>query len=422
MRLRPPVIAATALLVVAVSIIAVIAWPSSRGGYEVTAVFEQAHGLVDGGRVWAGGAVVGEVDQIRLGPDGLPRVRMRIDDGYALHRGATADLRLMSNSGELNRAIFLTSGAGPRLRDGAIIPSSQTDQPVELDDALAAFTPRMRADFRSVIKQFDGSTSGLDRAFRAGLRQSAGAFQETASLLSAVNRDGEALRTLITQGRDVSTALAAGREQLGASVEGVAGLSSRVAARGRELTASLTAIPPAVNSARAALDELRSGAPVLSRLLDASKPAVAQLEPTSRVLDRTLEAAQPTLGDLATTVRSAPRDMAALTPLLRETKPTLETLTPLLRDVLPVLDVSRVYTPEVAGFLSNWTDIGSTFDAAGHGVRMLGSGVRPPDKTVSPDTNEAGYIDSPYVRTPGSLVNEPWKDYRKSFLSEGGGK
>ena len=218
MMRRPRLIAGTALAVVAVSILAVIAWPSGRGGYEVTAVFEQAHGLVSGGRVMAGGVVVGEVKQIRLGPDGLPRVRMRIDDGYALHRGATADLRLMSNSGELNRAIFLRSGAGTPLRDGAVIPSSQTDQPVELDDALAAFTPQMRADFRHVVAQLDGTTSGLDDAFRAGLRQSSGAFAETAALLQAVNSDGAALRTVVGQGRQVSTALAASRQQLGASI------------------------------------------------------------------------------------------------------------------------------------------------------------------------------------------------------------
>jgi phospholipid/cholesterol/gamma-HCH transport system substrate-binding protein len=418
---RPGLIAAAALLIVAISVIAVISRPGS-GGYRVTAVFEQAHGLVTGGRVWAGGAVVGEISKIRLGPDGLPRVQMRIDDGYVLHRGATADLRLMSNSGELNRAIMLTSGAGARLGDGAVIPSTQTDQPVELDDALATFTPRMRADLRSVLAELDAGTSGLDGAFRAGLRESSGAFAETAALLRATDRDGAALRTLVTQGRQVSSALAAGRAQLGASVDGLSGLASRVAANGRRLRASVPAIPPAVASARSALDELRRPAPVARRLMDASRPAVAQLVPTSRVLEPTLTAAQPTLADLAATVHSAPRDLKALTPLLREAAPTLTTLGPLLHDVLPVLDLTRVYTPELAGFLSNWTDIASTYDAAGHGVRMMNTAARPPDKVASPDRADAGYIDSPYVRTPGALADEPWSDYRKSFLSAGATK
>jgi phospholipid/cholesterol/gamma-HCH transport system substrate-binding protein len=420
-RRRPGLIAVVALVVVAVSVLAVRAFPRASG-YEVTAVFEQAHGLVPGGRVWSGGAVVGQVSGIRLGPDGLPRVRMRIDDDYVLHRGATADLRLLSNSGELNRVVMLTSGKGPSLRHGAVIPSTQTDQPVELDDALAAFTPRMRRDFRGVIAQLDGATSGLDGAFRSGLRESAGAFAETAALLRAVDRDGAALRTVVTQGRDVSGALAANREQLGASIDGLRSLLSRVSANGQRLRTALPAIPPAVTSARSALDELRRGAPVLHRLLDASRPATEQLVPTSRLLRTTLDAAQPTLVDLATTVHSAPRDMQALTPLLRAATPTLKTLDPLLHDVLPVLDLTRVYTPEVAGFLSNWTDIASTYDAAGHGVRMMNSGPRPPDKVVSPDRVDPGYIDSPYLRTPGALTDEPWTDYRQSFLSQDGGK
>ena len=421
MRPRPRLIAVTALLVVAVAVVFIAAQPKSTG-YEVTAVFEQAHGLVPGGRVWAGGAVVGEVSKIKLGPDGLPRVGMRIDEGYVLHRGATADLRLMSNSGELNRAIMLTSGSGRRLRAGAVIPSTQTDQPVEIDDALAAFTPRMRADFRKVIAQFDNATSGLDEAFRAGLKESHGAFAETAALLRSVRRDGAALRTMVTQGRDVSTALAENRAELGSSIDGISGLVSRLDARGQQLRASLTAVPPAVASARSALDRLRSATPTLRRLMAASRPAAAQLGPTSKLVNTTLAAAQPALDDLAVTVRSAPRDMKALWPLLDASEPALKTLGPLLRDVLPVLDLSRVYTPEVAGFVSNWTGIASTYDAAGHGVRMMGSGVRPPDRVVSPDRNDPGYIDSPYVRTPGALTNEGWPDFAKSFLTpEGGG-
>jgi hypothetical protein len=54
-------------------------------------------------------------------------------------------------------------------------------------------------------------------------------------------------------------------------------------------------------------------------------------------------------------------------------------------------------------------------------VRMMGSGPRPPDKVVSPDRVDPGYIDSPYLRTPGALTDEPWKNYSDSLLSAGGG-
>jgi hypothetical protein len=76
----------------------------------------------------------------------------------------------------------------------------------------------------------------------------------------------------------------------------------------------------------------------------------------------------------------------------------------------------------VSGFLSNWTNIASTYDAAGHGVRLMNSGVRPPDRVVSPDRADPGYIDSPYLRTPGALANTPWTDNGASFLSGNGGR
>ena len=41
-------------------------------------------------------------------------VTMAIDDDFRLHEGATADIRLASNVGAVNRTVELTQGDGPR--------------------------------------------------------------------------------------------------------------------------------------------------------------------------------------------------------------------------------------------------------------------------------------------------------------------
>jgi len=108
----------------------------------VTGVFQQAYGLIPGARVLAGGVQVGQVSSTSLGRDGLPRVAMQIDESYHLHQGATAAIEQLSNAGEVNRYVTLSNGTGPSMSDGGVIASTQTDQPVEVDQVLSTLTPR----------------------------------------------------------------------------------------------------------------------------------------------------------------------------------------------------------------------------------------------------------------------------------------
>jgi ABC-type transporter Mla subunit MlaD len=410
-------VVATAALLIAVAAAAVLLWPAGGGRYHVTAVFEQAQGIVAGNNVWAGGAIVGEIDEVRLGADGLPRVRMAVDRDYALRAGARADLRLLSNSGELNRIVVLTAGKGPRLRDGATIASRQTDQPVELDAVLGTFAPRMRADVRAVLARLDDSTRGLDEAFDAALHDSAGALSETTALLRATTADGAALRTVVGRGATAATAFARNRDAMGVAVDELEHLFAATAPRAAQLRAAVRALPQGLRGPRRALEELRSTVAPLRRLVDAAAPATPALVPTSRVLDDALGAATPTLALLARTARAAPPQLRALGTLLGRVEPAIRTLTPALTDGLGALDVARVYTPEITAFLANWSGMSASFDASGSAIRILPAGQMPPNEEISPDRWGPGYIPPPFLRTPGSLVNEPWTDFRSSYLS-----
>lgn len=410
-------IGAVAALVIASA--AVLTTLTREETYEVTAVFEQAHGLVAGGRVVAGGVDVGEIAAVEIGPDGLPHVRMRIRTDYRLRRGAVADLRLLSNSGELNREITLTRGRGPKLGDGAVIPSAQTAEPVELDQILNTLDPGVRADMRYVIGRIDGSTRGLAPALTRTLDRSATALEETAALAREVDQDGVALRTLVTQGQVASSALARDREALGSTVDRLAGLLTTGARHGPELREAVHALEDGLRSPRLALDELRTTVPVLDELVAAAAPAARELRPTATLARRTLRAARPALGELEATLRTAPGELRKVRPLLRIAGSTLARLTPVLEGALPVLDYARVATPETAGLISNWASMESAYDAAGHGARMFPTySQRIPNTTVSASSIAPGYVPPPFLRTPGALAGQPWDEYERSFLSE----
>ncbi|MEA2637831.1 MAG: phospholipid/cholesterol/gamma-HCH transport system substrate-binding protein, partial [Chloroflexota bacterium] len=254
-------LAALGLALVAVAIILA---SSSGGGERVTAVFQQAYGLVDGGEATIAGIPVGSIDKIALGSDGLPHVTMQLDGGVRLHEGVRADLRELSNSGELNRYVLLEDpGRGPELPDGAEIPSTQTAEPVEIDQVLNTLDPPTRAAVRSVLGGLDSATVGLAPAFRAALQHSADAFDETAGMLQEVTYDRSALRTMVSSGAAVSGALANARPALAATVDQLSALLSETAARQGALGETIARLPAGLRQPGRALDRLRVALPTL---------------------------------------------------------------------------------------------------------------------------------------------------------------
>jgi len=416
---RRPAVATAALTIVLVTTVLLL---RGSGTIEVIAVFERAHGLIPGGLVVSNGVPVGEVADIGIGDDGLPHVRLRVDDDLHLREGARADLRLRSNSGELNRVVALSRGEGAALGDGAVIPVARTESPVELDDVLGTLEPAMRNDVRAVLAGLDDATTGLQDEFRTGLRHSATALAESASLVQGVTRDGAALRQLVTSGRVAADTLATNRAGLGATVAELAGLLRMTAARDDELRATVQALPAGLRGPRLALDEVRAAIPALRALVRAADPVSRELGPTARELAPTLRAATPTLRALNGLLRDAPAGLAALRPLLRAARPLAERLTPTLTAAGPALDQLRVFTPELAGFLGGWSQAASTYDAAGHAVRLMPSQAPIPTTEREATSLDPGYLAAPFLRTPGALVRQPWTDYRSSFLSKGRGQ
>nr|MBA2765092.1 MCE family protein [Thermoleophilaceae bacterium] len=284
-----------AIAVAAVVVVAAFLLLRSDGRYEVTAVFDQAFGLVPGGEVKAAGVLVGEIEEIELGEDGLPRIRMAIDDAYRLNRGATAELRLFSLVGQLNRYVGLQQGNGPELQDGATITAARTSRPIEFDELLELFPPKTRTDIGQVLGRLERGTRGRGPDLARTLRHSANSFAQTALLFDDVSADGDALRALVIDGRSVVEALAADPNELGGMVDRLAPVLDAAAARQGDLSAGLELLPSSLASARSALGKLDSEIGDLRDLTASARPAVGQLVPASRRLRPVIAEARPAL-------------------------------------------------------------------------------------------------------------------------------
>jgi phospholipid/cholesterol/gamma-HCH transport system substrate-binding protein len=408
--MRRLAVAALAVVAIAVVLLARDARPRTR---TFVASLADARGLVDGADVRVAGARVGKVTDVALGADGYPRVTARVEAGAAPRRSARVALRLTSLSGERNRYLALDPGTGARV---AAIGRDRTRTPVEIDEVLSALGPRTRADVRAAIAGLRGGTDGRGADLAAALRSAPDALGATADALRDVDADGAALRQLVRDARDVTGELAGGRATVGAAVENTAALLRATAARQRDLEATVAALPGALRSADGTLARAQRTMPVLDALVQAAAPGTRRLPGAARTLRATLGAAGPVLVSARRLADRAPAQLVALRPLLRDARPFLSRATPVLRRLGPMLDQARVRLPDFFSFFSNWADFTGNYDANGHAARV--GIVFPPGGTRehSPDDTREGQLSKPYLRTPGALEGEPWRDFASSFV------
>ncbi|MGH2959286.1 MAG: MlaD family protein, partial [Solirubrobacterales bacterium] len=123
-----------------VALLIVIWMVMQSGGYSVNARFETGGQLVKGANVTVGGKAIGKVESITLTDDNQANVKMKINDDSLdpLHRGTTATIRQFSLSGVANRFVALAPGPNnaPEIPNDGIIPSDDTESPVDLDQLL----------------------------------------------------------------------------------------------------------------------------------------------------------------------------------------------------------------------------------------------------------------------------------------------
>jgi phospholipid/cholesterol/gamma-HCH transport system substrate-binding protein len=410
----------SAVIALAAALVAVLLVVSrSTGSYEVNAVFDQVHGLVDGGKVQAGGVQVGEVTKIELGSDGLPHVRMRVDDDFRLRRGSVAEVRFFSVAGELNRYVALHQGRGPELSDGATLGLAASDQPVEIDQVLSTLDPSTRRNVRGLLSRLDTSLSGRGSDIAKTLQSSGPALQNTADLLADVSSDGAALRTAVSRTRVVVGELARDPGALTETADRMASLLGTTARRASDLRVGLRSLPGAIRQPRLALNRLDGAVADLRSLVSAASPGVAQLVPAARELSGALAAGRPALARAASFVKTAPADLRRISPLLGTAKPVLQTLAPVLSASNPILDYARVRLPDFFSFFSNWADFTANYDAAGHAARVGLVFAPAPLNVIGANDTKPGHMAAPFLKAPGVLEGEPWTDYDKSFVGGG---
>ncbi|MDQ6914757.1 MAG: MlaD family protein [Actinomycetota bacterium] len=370
-------VAAVGALAVAAVVVAVVLL-SGAGGTQYKMVFQTAGQLVKGDQVQVSGRPIGSVKDIALTNDNLARVTVELSELAPLHQGTRAVIRQTSLSGIANRYIALTLGpnSAPSLRDGATIGTENTTTPVDLDQLFNTLDPKTRAALQQIIQGSAEQYQGKGPQANLTARYFNPALTSTDQLVREVNYDQQALTDFIVNSSRLVTTIASRRDDLSSLVSNANTTAGAIAQENVALGQAVDLLPTTLRRGNTTFVNLRATLGDLDVLVNASKPATKRLAPLLRQLRPLVAAARPTIRDLRKLVRqNGPNN--DLTDVLRKTPRLQRIASPAFRNAivtiqksLPVVSFIRPYTPDLVGWLRDFGQGASNYDANGHFARI----------------------------------------------------
>ena len=295
-------------------------WNPFADHYEFAGAFRTANDVKPGSPVRIAGVTVGKVSEVVGGPDGSAVVRMEVtDNGLPIKTDATLKIRpRIFLEGNWFVDVQPGSPSAPALEEGETIPVQQTSAPVQFGQILTALQSDTRQDLQILLDEYGRALEPKGaEGYARSIKYWKPAFRDSAIVNDAtlgteehdlsnwlrgadrfargLNRDPEALKSLLTNLATTAEAFASEEANLSAAI--------------RELPLTLAA-------GRSALGDLNTAFPPLRRL-------VADLRPTVRESGPALDAQIPLLREMRKLVsedeaRGLVRDLRDVVPDLAE--------------------------------------------------------------------------------------------------------
>jgi len=315
--------------------------PLRPEGYRFKADFPEAALLVKEADVRMAGVNIGKVKDKELGPGGrTTRVTIELDHRFApIGRDARAVLRQKSLLGETYVEITPGSPGDKKLPDGGTLPDTSVDQSVQLDEVFRVFDPPTRRAFQEWLHEAGIATSGtFARDFNDSLGNAAPFFTGGADLLRPLAEQEVALRRVFRDTGRVFTAVSREDDNLRGLITGGEATFGALASRDQALADTFQIFPTFLRETRATVNRLES----FARNTD---PLVRDLREPARDLAPTLR----DLGDLSPDLETL---FNHIHPLVRASRTGVPAATRFLRGAEPVLEATHVFMPELNPILS----------------------------------------------------------------------
>lgn len=236
-----------ASLIVTGTLTAIMGSFSFASQSEYKAMFSSASLLAKGDDVRVAGVTVGEVSGVQIKNRNDAEVTFKIKADVPVTTSSRAEIRFLNLVGSRYMALAEGSGGAPRLRDGGVIPMSQTQPALNLTELFNGFQPLFQAlqpaevnDLSmNLIKvlQGEGGTIGDLMSHTASLTNTLSdrdqligdVIDNLSSLLKTVDDRHDQLNVLIVELKNWLGNVSKDRKAIGASVQNLSTLTASLA-------------------------------------------------------------------------------------------------------------------------------------------------------------------------------------------------
>jgi phospholipid/cholesterol/gamma-HCH transport system substrate-binding protein len=207
-----------------------------QGGYQLSAEFADAAGLVPQDEVRISGVKVGSVTSVGTAPNGKTLVSMQLQPGHQVRSDIRAVVRPKSLLGTNYVELVRRPGSSkPYLASGATIPPAQTGQAVQIDDVLNNLDPETRKAMSTSFQQLGVALEGRSGDLNSSLPGLDQVATNLRPLAQVGDRRQEELARILVDLDTILQALADEQDSLGRLVDSGNTVFSGVAARDRDL-------------------------------------------------------------------------------------------------------------------------------------------------------------------------------------------
>jgi len=342
---------------------------ASGSDYRITALLPSSSSLAAQSRVTMAGVPVGRVVEV-TSHNGAAAAELSIDEDHGpIPVDSRVDLRLRTLIGE--KSVEIVPGASARmLRDHGLLPLSQGNELVEVDEILSQLRGRTRTHAQQAFQRLGGALEGHGDELHQIVDDSTTMISRGAPFVRVLAEDHRAVTRLVSSLGQVAERIG----ERGASIKQLAMSATTtfraVAARDDALRRTVRELPGTLQQVKTSSSVFRttqaSASPVLARLTSVIRdlgPTLSLLRPAAhdgQGLVRELGRATPPLKRALRSVRQVSDPLAVTFPALRR---TLCQFNPMARYIAP-------YGKELAAVIQGLGSAVNAYDANGHLARL----------------------------------------------------
>ncbi|MDT7590128.1 MAG: phospholipid/cholesterol/gamma-HCH transport system substrate-binding protein [Pseudonocardiales bacterium] len=280
-------------------------------------------------KVTMAGVIVGQISGWEATDHGTAILDLNIDGTKKVYQNARAILRPKNVLNDMTVEINPGGPPAPLLAEDGLIPETQTDRPIQVDEILDNLDVKTQAAVTSLLVQSDAALVRAPDQLPGGLRATQATLDSIRPVMRSLDTRRQKIATLVTSLARISQALGRNDVRVAQLIDSTQQTLSVLGDNDKDLRDSLDQLPGLNDSLRSAMDKVQ---PLTTQV----NATVDNLGNASKELPKSLDRFEDTVDDLDRTVKSAKPFVAEAKPVIADLRPFVDDAEPAFDDLVPV--------------------------------------------------------------------------------------